>query len=63
MTEAYQQRIRNSPLWDQMVRDFGEQKATEILKEFKVQIDDMPSSAANWHRPLVSPRVGRRILW
>jgi hypothetical protein len=39
MTEAYQQRIRNSPLWDQMVKEFGEQKATEMLKEFKVKIE------------------------
>jgi hypothetical protein len=39
MTEAYQQRIRNSPLWDQMVKEFGEQKAAEMLKEFKVKIE------------------------
>jgi hypothetical protein len=42
MTEAYQQGIRNSPLWDQMVKDFGEQQATEMLKEFKVKIDEVP---------------------
>lgn len=42
MTEAYQQRIRNSPLWDKMVKEFGEQKATEMLKEFKVKIDQTP---------------------
>ena len=42
MTEAYQQRIRNSALWDQMVKDFGEQKAKEMLKEFKVKLDEAP---------------------
>jgi len=42
MTEAYQQRIRSSPIWDQMVREFGEQKATEMLKDFRVKIDDQP---------------------
>jgi hypothetical protein len=40
MTAAYQERIRKSPLWDQMVREFGEQKATEMLKEFTVRIDE-----------------------
>ena len=39
MTAAYQERIRKSPLWDQMIREFGEQKATEMLKEFTVKID------------------------
>jgi hypothetical protein len=40
MAAAYQDRIRKSPLWDQMVREFGEQKATEMLKEFTVRIDE-----------------------
>jgi hypothetical protein len=42
MTEAYQQRIRKSPLWDKMVKEFGEQKATEMLREFTVKIDEGP---------------------
>jgi hypothetical protein len=42
MTEAYQQRIRNSPIWDKMVNEFGEQRATEMLKEFRVKIDEGP---------------------
>ena len=42
MTEAYQQRVRKSPLWDKMVKAFGEQKATEMLKEFRVKIDEGP---------------------
>ncbi len=42
MTQAYQHRIRNSPLWDEMVKKFGEQKAAEMLKEFQVKIDAPP---------------------
>ena len=30
--DAYQDRIRKSELWAQMVKEFGEQKATEMLK-------------------------------
>ena len=39
MASAYQERIRKSPLWNQMVKEFGEQKAGEMLKEFTVKID------------------------
>jgi hypothetical protein len=39
MTAAYQDQIRKSELWAQMVKEFGEQKATEMLKQFTVQID------------------------
>jgi hypothetical protein len=40
MTTAYQERIRKSPLWNQIVKEFGEQKAAEMLKEFTVKIDE-----------------------
>jgi hypothetical protein len=39
MTKAYQERIRNSPLWGQMVKQFGEEKAKELLKEFTVKTE------------------------
>lgn len=39
MTAAYQERIRKSELWTQMVKEFGEEKATEMLKQFTVKID------------------------
>jgi hypothetical protein len=32
-------RIRKSELWAQMVKEFGEQKAMEMLKQFTVKID------------------------
>ena len=38
MTQAYQKRIRNSPVWKMMVKEFGEQKAEEMLKEFQVKL-------------------------
>jgi hypothetical protein len=38
LTENFQKQIRNSPLWGQMVAEFGEAKATELLKQCKAQI-------------------------
>jgi len=38
MTRRYQQEIRNSPLWDKMVREFGEEEAERLLREFRVEI-------------------------
>jgi len=37
MTEEYQKQIRNSPMWDAMVKEFGEEKAEEMLQEFQVK--------------------------
>ena len=33
MTEQYQQAIRQSPMWDEMVRQFGEKRAKELLEQ------------------------------
>lgn len=38
MTRAYQQKIRKSPLREEMVREFGEEEAERLLKEFRVEI-------------------------
>lgn len=38
MTNEYQNQIRNSPLWDEMVNQFGLKKAEELLKECQVKI-------------------------
>ena len=38
MTKRYQEQIRSSPLWDAMVSEFGEEKAEELLKDFRVQL-------------------------
>lgn len=37
MTELYQQNIRNSPMWDEMVREFGLEKAEQLLKQCRAQ--------------------------
>ena len=33
MTQDYQKRIRNSPMWDEWVQQFGKKKAEKMLKE------------------------------
>jgi hypothetical protein len=38
LTENYQKNIRNSPLWPQMVAEFGEEKALELLGQCKADI-------------------------
>ena len=40
MTKRYQNEMRNSPLWKDIVKDFGEEKAEELLKEFEVKLGD-----------------------
>lgn len=39
LTITYQEKIRNSTIWDQMVKEFGEEKAEEMLKEFKAKVE------------------------
>lgn len=38
MTKEYQNNIRKSPLWSKMVKEYGEEKAEEMLNDFKVNI-------------------------
>ena len=38
MTEEYQRQIRNSPLWDKMVREFGREKAEDLLKQCRAKL-------------------------
>jgi aldehyde:ferredoxin oxidoreductase len=37
MTKKYQKNIKNSPIWDEMVRQYGKEKAEELLKEFQLK--------------------------
>ena len=37
MTKEYQQRIRTSPLWKMMVKEYGKEKAEEMLDDFRVE--------------------------
>jgi hypothetical protein len=38
LTKNFQKEIRNSEIWDQMVAEFGEEKAEQLLKECKAQV-------------------------
>ena len=38
MTAEYRANIRKSPLWKEILRQYGEEKAEEILKECKVEL-------------------------
>jgi len=37
MTKEYQKNIRNSQIWEEMVQQYGKEKAEELLKEFQVK--------------------------
>jgi hypothetical protein len=39
MTRKYQEEIRKSPIWDEMVREYGKDKAEELLKECRIKIE------------------------
>ena len=38
MTEEYQRRIRKSPMWDEMVREFGKEEAERLLNQCRAKI-------------------------
>jgi hypothetical protein len=38
LTKQYQENLRNSPMWSEMVRKFGRAKAEELLKECRVEV-------------------------
>ena len=38
LTENFQKELRNSEIWDQMVAEFGEEKAVQILRECKADV-------------------------
>lgn len=38
MTKEYQNNIRKSPLWSKMVKEYGEERAEEMLNDFKVKV-------------------------
>ena len=37
-TENFQRELRNSELWDEMVAEFGEKRAEELLRECKAEV-------------------------
>ena len=51
LTENFQKELKGSELWDQMVAEFGEKRAEEILRECKAEIKPGPLSDESGHRP------------
>jgi hypothetical protein len=39
LTANFQKQIRKSELWDQMVAEFGEKRAEELLRECKADVE------------------------
>ena len=39
MTRQYQEKIRKSPYWGQIVKEVGSEKAEELLKECRIKVD------------------------
>ena len=48
LTENFQRELRNSELWEEMVAEFGEKQAEEMLRECKAEV-----------RPGLAPNEGR----
>lgn len=38
MTRAFQAKLRNSPLWDELVKQYGAEKAEEILQGCRAEL-------------------------
>jgi len=38
MTRQYQEQVRHSPLWGEMVKEYGKEKAEELLKECRAEL-------------------------
>ena len=39
MERAYRENIKKSSIWDVMIKEYGKEKAEELLLEFKVNIE------------------------
>ena len=38
MSKRFQEEIRSSPMWEQMVEEFGAERAEELLLQFRAEI-------------------------
>jgi hypothetical protein len=38
MTKQYQENIKKSPMWDEMIRQFGKKKAEELLLQCRANL-------------------------
>jgi hypothetical protein len=39
MTRKYQEEIRKSPIWEEVVKEYGKEKAEEWLKECRIRVE------------------------
>ena len=53
VTANFQRELRNSELWDEMVAEFGEKRAEEMLSECKAEVNDLETF------PAASPIISR----
>lgn len=51
LTENFQRELRQSELWDQMVAEFGEERAEEILRECQADVRPGLAPDASGNRP------------
>ena len=42
LTKNFQKELRKSEIWDQMVAEFGEERAKELLKDIKAEVKPGP---------------------
>ena len=49
LTTNFQKEIRNSEIWDQMVAEFGEERANELLKEMKADVKPGTGPDESWN--------------
>jgi len=48
LTANFQRELRNSELWDQMVAEFGEKRAEELLRECKAELKPGLAQDESW---------------
>jgi len=51
LTENFQKELKNSELWDQIVAEFGPERAEEILRECKAEVKPGMTPDESRHRP------------
>lgn len=51
LTRNFQKEIRNSPMWAEMVAQFGEKKAEELLRQCKGELRGPGESHASGNSP------------
>ena len=48
LTKNFQNKLRKSEIWDQMVKEFGEERAKELLDDIKAEVKPGPVPDESW---------------